>query len=53
MNSHWFASPLREGERIEVRGSIAHASSKVPTLTLPFSLSKGEAEARSPIVPNI
>jgi len=40
-----FASPLRRGERIKVRGSIppGRTFSLGETLTLPLSLAKGEA----------
>jgi hypothetical protein len=37
------ASPLAEGERIEVRGFSSAGELKWPTLTLTLSLGKGEA----------
>jgi hypothetical protein len=41
--SHSFASPLGQGERIEVRGQVAigHRSLRA-TLTVPLSHAKGE-----------
>ena len=42
-----FASPFRQGERIEVRGSEVVAGMSLFRQTLPLSLAKGEATVAS------
>jgi hypothetical protein len=54
MNSKWFTSLLRDGERIEVRGSITDDCLKIPTLTLPSPFQRDRQKiAPWLIVPNI